>query len=120
MKLHTIQLAKRRLAERLDIPVIDTTVKSGLRIFAPTWHMVTSVKDGTISEETYTKMYFDLMRNSYRDHNDIWAEFCNREEVAVACYCKAGEFCHRHLLVAILQKVCTHNGISFFYAGELK
>ncbi len=67
--------------------------------------MVTQVKNGLMSEKEYTDKYFALMRQSYRDHRDIWEEVLNREEVVFVCFCKSGKFCHRYLLANIFVRL---------------
>lgn len=119
MKLWTTQMAKWRTAKERNIVFIDTTVKSGDKVFAPTWEIVMSVKSGQISEDTYTQEYLRLMRASYRTHLDRWLEVCQMDEVAIACYCTHGKFCHRHLLADMLSHVCTRYAIPFQLQGEL-
>ena len=45
---------------------LNTTVKSGIKAFAPTWDMVMGHKQGKISDEEYTKLYYALMRESWK------------------------------------------------------
>ena len=119
MELYTIQVARWRLAKELDIQFVDTTVKSGDSVFAPTWPMVTAYKDGSLSESDYTKQYIELLRSSYREHRGDWLELLKLERAAIACYCKAGAFCHRMLLRDALEKVALANNLPFEYKGEL-
>lgn len=121
MHLFTIQNAKWRLARNRDIAVMDTTVKSGFSIFAPTWDMVMGHKAGRVSDEEYTQLYHDRMNASWKENRAKWIEVIEtKEPLAIACYCKAGEFCHRLLLKDIFEKLCKHRGIEFMYYGELK
>lgn len=119
MELWTIQLANYRLAKQLDIPLIDTTVKSGESTFAPSWDIVTGVKSGKIIEEQYTQEYTQLMRSSFVRNPSRWIEVCLMPKVAVSCYCSPGKFCHRHLLAEMFEKICTIRGIPFELKGEL-
>ena len=119
MQLFTIQVGSWRLAKALDIHFVDTTVKTGDSIFAPTWDMVMAYKDGTLSESDYTKLYIELLRSSYRDHKGDWIEILKLPKAAIACYCKAGDFCHRLLLRDALEKVAKANNLPFEYMGEL-
>ena len=119
MQLWTIQLARWRIAEKQNIPLIDTTAKSGIHTFAPLWSDVKAYKEGILSEVEYTDRYLELMRQSYRRTPDVWHSLIARDQVAIACYCTPGKFCHRHLLKDILDKLCTHRQISFEYRGEL-
>jgi uncharacterized protein YeaO (DUF488 family) len=92
---------------------LDITVKSGSKLFAPTWGMVWGIKNKTMTEEEYTKRYINLMRNSYTDHYDEWQELLNKEKVVLCCYCKKGDFCHRYILADILVKLGAE------YCGEI-
>lgn len=118
MKIYTIQMSKWRKAEKLGVPFKDITVKSGDKLFAPTWDFLMEYKQD-LDEEKYISKYIPLIRESYKNNKDKWVELCNMGSVAVACYCKAGEFCHRHLLVDILEKVCQANNIEFERMGEI-
>lgn len=125
MKLWTIQMSQWRLAKARGIEILDTTVKSGEARFAPTWDIVMAVKARTKeneeeAKEIYTNAYSALMRDSYRNNREYWLEVLRKDELAVACYCAAGEFCHRHLLATYLGRTAERNGIEFTLMGELK
>lgn len=120
MQLSTIQIAKHRLLTGRSIELIDTTVKSGNHIFAPTWEMVLGHKSKEISDERYTRMYRARMIQSMNQYRDQWIAFVNDDEPkAIACYCQAGKFCHRHLLIDIFREVCKRRGLPFHYHGEI-
>ena len=119
MELWTIQMAQWRTARDLGIPFLDTTVKSGDKVFAPTWDIVMGVKNGSVSEAAYTEEYRRLMRVSYRSHQPRWLELCNMSVVAISCYCPDGCFCHRYLLAGYLEDVCSRHEIPFILKGEL-
>jgi hypothetical protein len=120
--LFTIQIAKWRLARNRDIVFMDTTVKSGFSIFAPTWDMVMGHKLGQISDEEYKKLYYAKMNASWKNEKERpqWLDVIqSKEPIAIGCYCAPGKFCHRHLLKEIFEKLCAARGIPFFYYGEL-
>ena len=58
------------------------------------------------------------MERSIRDHRKEWVEFLRREEVTIVCFCKAGAFCHRYLVIPFLSRVAWEEGIPFEYMGE--
>lgn len=121
MKIYTIQLAKRKRAEERGIPLLDITVKTGLSSgFAPTWEMVWGSKGGTLSNGEYTKQYYALMRLSYLHHREKWLSILHQDNVAIACYCRTGVFCHRHVLKEILEKVAKIHQIEFIDGGEIE
>lgn len=118
MKVYTCQMSKHRKVKELDIPFKDITVKSGDKLFAPTWDILMEYKNGG-SDETYTSKFIPLMRESFKNNKQAWLSLCNMEEVCLACYCKAGAFCHRHIIVDMLEKVCEREGIPFERCGEI-
>lgn len=119
MKLWTIQLGQWRVAKERNIPMVNTTVMSGLSWLAPTWEMVKGHKANLLSDEQYTARFITLMTDSQLNHRELWLELAKQEEVALACYCRAGAFCHRRLLVDDFQVFCEKEGIEFTYMGEL-
>lgn len=121
MQLFTCQMSKWRQLKDRNIEFIDTTVKSGNHVWAPTWEMVMGHKAGTISDEAYTAAYVGMMRYSYIHNPDDWNRLLYAADpIAIACYCSSapGTFCHRHLLKDILEKICLSRGIPFEYYGE--
>ena len=96
----------------------DVTVKTGRPAFAPSWGMVMGYKRGELSEKAYTSLYKDLMRRSYRANRQAWMNLIEKDEVTLVCFCKAGTFCHRLLLVDLLEKVCRRHGVPFMAMGE--
>ena len=84
---------------------LDITVKTGLKMFAPTWDMVMDYKDHRITASQYSVLYYEKMRKSYKTYREIWDWLLNQEEVVLVCFCKNGEFCHRYLLADILEKL---------------
>lgn len=119
MEAWTIQMAKWRLLKDTDIEFIDTTVKSGDKVFAPSWDIVSDVKSGKITEEQYSVVYRDMIRQSYRQNQSEWIKLIHKPKVAIACYCPAGCFCHRHILIEALTIICKNNGVPFIYKGEI-
>lgn len=104
---------------------MNTTVKSGNSIFAPDWDMVLGLKawqkgQGGIDEEEYKRLYHAKMNQSWKEKRGEWlAVIESSEPMALGCYCRAGDFCHRYLLKDIFAKLCEARGIPFFYYGEL-
>lgn len=92
---------------------LNITVKSGDKVFAPTWDMVMGHKNGTLTDEQYTDMYRELMLKSWKKNRWRWAELLQQERVVLVCYCRPGEFCHRVLLAGILEK------LGATYCGEI-
>lgn len=111
--------------DRLDITVKGNNVDG--KLYAPTWDIVMGVKNGTITEEEYTRRYYDMLSNKH--NNDVEAakqtinlvkmvmgsENMPERDITLVCFCPANAFCHRHLLV----KWLVHNfNIEKYYGGE--
>jgi hypothetical protein len=114
MDLYTIQLGKPHVAFQHDVPVLDTTVKSGCRQTAPTWDIVWGVKKGQITPEQYTLEYLRILIGWYYTDPLFWEELIKMPKVALGCYCPPGKFCHRRILVDFISKITEVN-----YCGEL-
>lgn len=114
MKLYTGDIRKLRGVE----DYLDITVKSGDLRLAPTWNMVKGIKNGTMTKNEYTWQYYELIEKSIEDDKEFWLELIKRDELIVACYCKAFKFCHRYLLVSVFEKLCKDNNVPFVYIGE--
>lgn len=122
MDVFTTQLAQWRTVVGLGVEVVNITAKSGLQIFAPTIELVNASKYRGMEPTEYRQHYLQLMNWSYRNERVRWEEFLmyhQNNRIALACYCGAGEFCHRHLLVPLLGKVAAHYNIPFQYHGEI-
>lgn len=117
MDLYTTQLYKDGYYSGTDdSDVLDITVKGKHRIgqhFAPTWKIVMGHKKDIISDAEYTEEYHDLMIASYYAHNWAWQWVLSQPRVVLACFCPAGVFCHRNVLVEYLVKLGAN------YRGEL-
>lgn len=101
---------------------LDITVKGQNMIgkwFAPTWDMVMGVKNKTTTEQQYTDLYFEhLLRNwmnypEAKEATELVVKRATEGDVTFVCFCPAGAFCHRHLLV----RWFNHN-YNLKYGGE--
>ena len=90
----------------------DITYKAN-SIFSPTKQIVYGYKYHNMSQEEYTKKYYELMRQSYINNFDEWQNTLNQEHLVFVCYCKETNFCHRFLLKDILIKLNAE------YLGEI-
>ena len=99
--------------------LLDATVKTGDKIFAPSWEIVTDVKSGRITEEEYTRRYTEQMRISYKLHKFHWLEQLKQEHFAIACFCTPGDFCHRHILAKMFESAGNANNIPVKLMGEI-
>lgn len=93
---------------------LDITVKTGSLIFQPTWEMVLGFKNGSWTEDQYTRQYLALMRKKWRTYREVWNLLLRQERIVLCCYCKPGAFCHRLLLADMLVKCGAE------YKGEIQ
>jgi uncharacterized protein YeaO (DUF488 family) len=78
---------------------IDTTVKSGVKLFAPTWQIVMDHKNGLIDDQQYISMYLKILNKNYNENKQVFDYyFKNTKAVVLMCYCPANAFCHRTIL----------------------
>lgn len=117
--IYTVQMNNVRAAHTQEIPAVDITVKSGSKVFAPTWEMVMAIKSGEITEEVYTAYYDEMMKLSQANAPDAWGAVLAMDKVALVCYCKPGVFCHRHLLKDKLMNLHHQLGNDVVDGGEL-
>jgi hypothetical protein len=119
INIWTIQLGQRRIAEKRGIKILDITAKSGIRAFAPLFSDVMAYKNGIMSEESYTEVYKYRMEESRKRFPNTWRQLWSEENVAVACYCRAGVFCHRHLFVPMMKKFLEENQCEVILHDEI-
>ena len=129
LELFTMSMGMRFQAYRQEIQLVDTTVKSGFSIFAPSWDIVLGHKNGTVSDEEYTKQYLAMLNDSWKVNRDKWLAFIAQDgRYGLACYCtkksaprpdlEHGVFCHRFMLVKTLVTLCEHRKVPVQYFGE--
>ena len=120
MKLYTISMSQWRKAKSMDVELVDITVKSGIKAFAPESALVRLYKEGGISEEHYTQLYEKRIRNELVERPEVFQVLLDKDtSIALACYCKAGTFCHRHLFIDILSEIADDNGYDIEHCGEI-
>lgn len=119
LRIWTMQLAQWRLAREAGIEVFNITAMSGHQCFAPDFSKVKKYKAGEISPTEYTELYLAKMRKTFVTNRAEWNELLTKTNVAYACYCQTGSFCHRTLFIEMLKNWFTKAGIPFQYMGEL-
>jgi uncharacterized protein YeaO (DUF488 family) len=115
----TIQMARWRLAKERNIFLLDITVKSGVAEFAPSWECLRAYKQGTMPEDQYTAEYLERMSNSKERNPKHWARLSAYPRIALACYCPADAYCHRHLFKALMALHINVQGHPVVQMGEL-
>lgn len=120
VEFFTIQMHRFRLLSGTNILFKDVTWKSGDRIFAPTAEILFPYKNGNISEKEYTRAFNRITHQRFVNDPLPWIRLLQEGRVALACYCRAGKFCHRCLLIDIFRSICNRYQIRFYYGGEIE
>lgn len=123
LRVYTIQLGKWRKAADMGIPLLNITIKTGEAVFAPDWDFLVRYQDspqGPEDEAAYTKAYAAKINRKLKEFPYKFSDIFNNSEVALACYCAEGKFCHRHLFVKVLKQLGKQLDIDVEYAGEIK
>lgn len=118
----TLQIAQWRLANTFFIEPLDITAKSAKGLnkeFAPHFNDVMRHKDGHLSDDQYTDIYIRKIRQSKIDTPKAWQGLKTHQRVALMCYCRAGVFCHRHLMVPEMKAYLEAEGHEVVLHGEL-
>lgn len=120
MKWYTIAIPQWRKAKAQEIELFDITVKSGDQRFAPYPDVLWAYKRGEVTDEQYTEVYRDKLRKQLLSTPEVFEELLEgTTDKAVACYCTAGKFCHRHIYIEVMAEIAEDNGIVFEYCGEI-
>lgn len=120
LTVYTVQIANQHWAIDNGIRVFDITVKSGIKEFAPTWELLNHYRANEIDWRHYTRDYLELMHQSKVDNPSMWSwMYEQRGNIALACYCKPGRPCHRHLFKDILFNDLNGEGIEVIDGGEV-
>ncbi len=120
LEVYTIQMAQWRIIKNSDVELEDVTLKSGNKAFSPTPGLLHQSKSGQITPEEYTTVYSQLMEESKRINKKEWVQLFEKKKIALACYCGADQFCHRHLLLNELEAFAKDNEWHVIRRGELK
>ncbi len=122
MDVFTVSLSQWREATQRGILVINTTVKNGHPLFAPTWDMVMGHREGRLTDHEYQTAYVELLSERLRTHTVAWQEFMTMyadSRIALGCFCPTGKFCHRHILAPLLSQLAKRWNIPYAFYGEL-
>lgn len=121
IEVWTIQLGKWRLAKQREIALLNITAGSGVQAFAPDFELVKRFKRHEMSEDDYTDEYVRRMAQSRKLFPKIWEQLNDKDQVALACYCRAGDYCHRRLFVPLMKSYLQEeHDRELTYKGELK
>lgn len=120
VEIWTMQMGTRHYAAREGIHLLDITVKTGIKAFAPEWRSLWRYKYNEIDATEYTRLYLERMMYTQEKLPEAWNALDQHERVGVACYCPSGDFCHRHLFVPLMENRLRALGHEGKYMGELK
>jgi uncharacterized protein YeaO (DUF488 family) len=119
VNIYTCRVQDHRALKAAGVQWLDTTVKTGSSVFAPTWDMVMAWKAGTLSDEEYSVQYRQRMEDSWNNHADVWLKTLDTDQLVLGCFCPPNTFCHRRLLAKMFVRVAsvyTHSHA--IYCGE--
>lgn len=120
MDIYTIAIPQWRKAKERDIELIDITVKSGIQLFAPEASVLWAYKRGEVTDDQYTDLYLERMRTHFRRDPGAFENLLKKDgPIALACYCTAGKFCHRHLFLSFISEIAEDNGYNLVPRGEI-
>jgi len=120
MDVYTIAIPQWRKARDRGIELFDITVKSGFEPFAPYKDVLYAYKRGEVTDDQYTEIYLKKLTERFREAPEDFQGFLERTgPLAVACYCTAGKFCHRHLFIRYMRQIADDNGYHLNYKGEI-
>lgn len=115
----TMSISNWRLARAQNIHLLDITIKSGIEAFAPSWDSLLSYKAGNLSQEEYTRRYYDKVIGSSNKNTESWRLLTENKSVAFSCYCRVSQFCHRHLFAPLAITYLQDHGNEAIFHGEL-
>lgn len=118
LEVWTGRICDWRYWDNTDVLFVDTSLKSGEKEFAPTPELLWPYKQGIVSKDEYEQVFLNLTRKRFQRNPDPWYWLIHQQKICLACYCKEGEFCHRHLLKEMIRKLCKREGIQFIDRGE--
>lgn len=124
IRIKTVQIAQWRKVQGPDV-FMDITVKSGFKPFAPTWDMLMAFRADEMSEEHYQVRYVELLIERILNNLPYYRQLLIDAQndggaIVMACYCKAGDFCHRYIFVEdVIPKIARPLNLTFKYLGEV-
>ena len=118
MKIYTCSLRNIDLCRSNNITPFNITVKSGDQFYAPTWGILMEHKNDQ-NDEKYLMQFIPLMEKRFQENPEKVHELFKNQSLALLCYCKSGDFCHRHYIVQLLEEFANLNNLEFEYCGEL-
>ena len=81
--------------------------------FSPTWKLVNAYRRGEIDEHLYTANYYRLLHNRWPEVEKVIRRMLKDDKkIALGCYCKPGEFCHRRIVAELILASATMMGKS--------
>lgn len=108
----------RYIPKEFQTTEIDNFLYTPKNILAPSEELLSDIKQGKISQEEYARRYYTevgqgIRRLGFSNSNEYFAKMVSTfeayndggfEALVLMCYEKPHEFCHRHLLSALMRK----------------
>lgn len=133
--IQTAQIIEGKTAwgDPRNINITIMTGKGVGQILAPTWALVYGVKlflatdeeTGEIDDskikpywkhyhpitpQQYTDQYLSLLRRRWAITQKPFIDLLDMGDICLCCYCRPGDFCHRHIAAEALQKIAISKG----------
>lgn len=118
IKLYTGCISYRG-KDKLDITVWKANTAG--QLLKPSWDIVNGHKYEGLSDEAYTKAYFEMVNKRYLNNignQQILRNLLNQDELTLCCFCNASKFCHRHLAMYIMIEIAERRNIPYVFMGE--
>lgn len=119
ISIYTAQMSQWRLLKKMGVTLLDVTIKTGVKAFAPRWEDLMAYKNKEMGEEEYTRIYLARMKKSKQLFPEAWNALKDNPSIGVMCYCKPNQFCHRHLFKQLAKDYLEEEGITVELKGEV-
>ena len=108
----------RYIPKEFQTTEIDNFLYTPKSILAPSEELLNDIKQGKITQEEYARRYYTeigqgIRKLGFSNSNEYFAKMVSTfetyndegfEALVLLCYEKPHEFCHRHLLSALMRK----------------
>lgn len=109
----------------MGLRLVDVTVKTGLKQFAPTWDALKQFKDSkrTVDDiAVYDVLYMEKMNELWRVAPEEFDKLTKVDTLVLGCYCNQEnhDYCHVDSLIYCIEKICKDKKIPYQYMGVIK
>lgn len=125
MELYRARVQHWREVDKLGLTLMDVTVKSGLKQFAPDRDALYKYKASkkTVDDvAVFELLFMEKMNNLWRVAPEEFDILVNQKTLVLGCYCdqESKDYCHLDSLCYCIEKICNDRRIPFKYKGVIK